>query len=438
MTALAQAQSPPAGAAEALPQPLRDTCAKPAPAVPSDDPRRDLVGLDLGELCAITRDMGLPDFRAGQIYRWIYARGARDFDSMTDLAKPLRQQLQEAFRISRPEVTTESRSTDGTCKWLLRYADGSEAETVYIPNVGRNDGKAEGDNADDPDHDGHAGRGALCLSSQVGCSLTCGFCHTGTQVLARNLTVGDIVGQIMLARDLLHDWGAGAGANADTGSVRAITNIVMMGMGEPLFNTDNVIRAVRLMTDPAGLAFGRRRVTVSTSGVVPNITRLGTETGVMLAVSLHAVSDELRSRLVPINRKYPLSGLLAAVSAYPGLNNARRVTWEYVMLRDVNDNDAAARALARRIAGIPSKINLIPFNPWPGADFTCSTPTRIAAFADVLRRAGFPTTVRKTRGQDILAACGQLKSASRPVSRSRLAQLASLRREKESAIGLAG
>src|SRR5262245_8498993 len=301
---------------------------------------------------------------------------------MTDLSKELRARLEEKFYVFRPEVTRRQDSLDGTIKWLLRLEDGSEIECVFIPEESR---------------------GTLCVSSQVGCTLTCKFCHTGTQRLVRNLEPGEIVAHLLSARDALGDWAAKPEG-------RRLTTVVFMGMGEPLFNFDSVAAALAIARDPEGLALSRRKITVSTSGVVPMIRRLGAETGAMLAVSLHATDDALRSRIVPLNRKYRIAELLAACRDYPGLSNARRITFEYVMLKDVNDSDAHARSLVKLLAGIPSKINLIPFNAWPGSGFECSTAERIARFGEIVAAAGYTAPVRKPRGRDILAACGQLKS----------------------------
>ena len=303
---------------------------------PEPDARPNLIGLDRDGLAALVKDMGEPAFRAKQLYHWIYNRGAARFEDMTNLSKAFRAKLEETCRIDRPKVSMHQKSKDGTEKWLLRYEDGNEAEMVFIPETDR---------------------GTLCISSQVGCSLTCAFCHTGTQKLVRNLTPGDIVGQVMLARDALGDWAQTEEAG------RRISNIVLMGMGEPLYNTDSVMDAMRLVSDGDGIAIGRRKITLSTSGVVPDIRRVGAELGLSLAISLHAVNDELRNRLVPINRKYPIAELMDAVRGYPGLTTSRRVTWEYVMLKGVNDSDADARTLLRLMEGIPSKVNLIPFNP---------------------------------------------------------------------------
>ena len=310
---------------------------------------------------------------------------------MSDLGKPVREQFAAMFSLDRPTVTRRLQSTDGTIKWLLRFADGNEAETVFIP-----------------DND----RGTLCISSQVGCTLTCSFCHTGTQKLVRNLTAAEICGQVMLAMDELGDWPAGR-------PERRLTNIVLMGMGEPLFNYDNVVTAMRIIMSGEGVGLSKRRITLSTSGVVPEIIRCGGDLGVNLAISLHAVRDELRDELVPINRKYPLAELIEACRNYPGLSNARRITWEYVMLDGVNDSDEDCAALLKLIKGIPSKLNLIPFNPWPGSPYECSADERIEAFAAKVLKAGYASPVRTPRGRDILAACGQLKSASERGRRQR-------------------
>ena len=344
----------------------------------------DILSLTAEELETTIRAEGLPAFRARQIWRWVWRHGVTRFEDMTDLARPVREQLSAGFMVSRPRVSRRMQSTDGTVKWLLRFPDGNEAETVYIPE-------------DD--------RGTLCISSQVGCTLTCTFCHTGTQKLVRNLTVAEITGQILLAMDELGDWPAGK-------PERRLTNIVLMGMGEPLFNYDNVARAMSIAMSGEGVGLSKRRITLSTSGVVPEIDRCGSDLGVNLAISLHAVRDDLRDVLVPINRKYPLETLIEACRNYPSLSNARRITWEYVMLDGVNDSDEDARALIRLIRGIPSKINLIPFNPWPGTEYTCSSPERIERFASIVLKAGYASPVRTPRGSDILAACGQLKSAS--------------------------
>jgi 23S rRNA (adenine2503-C2)-methyltransferase len=356
------------------------------------------------------------NMRVQQIWHWLYVRGARDFDAMTSVSKELRAALAAQFTLARPEVVAEQISTDGTRKWLLRLPGEHslerphEIECVYIPETDR---------------------GTLCLSSQVGCTLTCPFCHTGTQRLVRNLTPGEIVGQIMVARDRLGDWlGAARGrgnarSSADDGEKsgqRFVSNIVMMGMGEPLYNFEAVRDALLIAADGEGIAISKRRITLSTSGVVSNIARAGAEIGCMLAVSLHAVRDELRNELVPLNRKYPIEQLLDACRNYPGLSNARRITFEYVMLKDVNDSLADAKALVKLLAGIPTKINLIPFNPWPGTRYECSDWERIEKFSEVIFNAGYASPVRTPRGRDILAACGQLKSASEKLSaRERLA-----------------
>jgi 23S rRNA (adenine2503-C2)-methyltransferase len=356
-----------------------------------------LTGLLRSELAARLRALGVPErqirMRVSQLWSWLYVRGVTDFAAMTDIAKDFRGELAQAFTLERPEIVTEQVSVDGTRKWLLRLEDGKEVETVYIPEEGR---------------------GTLCISSQVGCTLTCSFCHTGTQRLVRNLTSGEIVGQITLARDRLGDW-PGASAEDPRGlpqGERKITNVVLMGMGEPLYNFDNVRDACLIAADGEGLSVSKRRITLSTSGVVPEIPRWGMEAGTVLAISLHAVRDQLRDQLVPINKKWPLRDLLQACRDYPGLSNAKRITFEYVMLKGVNDSVADAKALVRLLAKIPAKINLIPFNPWPGAPFECSDWEQIEKFADVVNRAGYASPVRSPRGRDIMAACGQLKSAS--------------------------
>jgi 23S rRNA (adenine2503-C2)-methyltransferase len=327
---------------------------------------------------------GAEPFRARQLWHWIYHRGETDFAAMTNLAKGFREQLSQSYELSRPAVSRALASADGTRKWLLRFADRQEVETVHIPE---------------------SDRGTLCVSSQVGCTLNCTFCHTGTQLLVRNLGAAEIVAQIMVARDALGEWPS---PQAD----RQLTNIVLMGMGEPLYNFDAVAAAMRIAMDPEGLAISRRKITLSTAGVVPMIARCGAELGVNLAISLHAVTDELRDRLVPLNRKYPIPELLEACRTYPGSSNARRITFEYVMLKGVNDSPAEARELVGLLKGIPAKVNLIPFNPWPGAPFECSTDAAIAAFSDIVFAAGYSAPVRTPRGRDILAACGQLKSES--------------------------
>ena len=379
-----------------------------APARPS------LVGMTRQQLADMLGDLGVPvaqrGMRVQQLWHWIYLRGAQAFDQMTSVSKELRGALDQRFTLARPATAAEQVSVDGTRKWLLRLpgqhtGEGAhDIECVYIPE---------------------AGRGTLCVSSQVGCTLNCPFCHTGTQRLVRNLTAGEIVGQILVARDQLGDWSARTpqrsdGATADGG--RLITNIVMMGMGEPLYNFEAVRDALLIVADGDGVGISKRKITLSTSGVVPNIVRAGAEIGVMLAVSLHAVRDELRDQLVPLNRKYPISELLAACRDYPGLSNARRITFEYVMLKGVNDSLADAKALVRLLKGIPAKINLIPFNPWPGSVYECSDWEQIEKFSEIIFNAGYASPVRTPRGRDILAACGQLKSATEKLSaRERLA-----------------
>jgi 23S rRNA (adenine2503-C2)-methyltransferase len=348
----------------------------------------NLLGLDADALKAALIAAGVPEkaapMRVRQLWNWIYVHGARDFGAMTNLGKDFRADMAERFVLARPEVVTEQISNDGTRKWLLRTGPGIEFETVFIPEPGR---------------------GTLCVSSQVGCTLNCRFCHTGTQKLVRNLTPAEIVGQLMIARDALGDW-------PSTAPNRKVTNVVMMGMGEPLYNFDNVKAALALVTDGDGLALSRRRVTLSTAGVVPMIARAGQEIGSSLAISLHAVRDDVRDVLVPINKKYPLKELLEACRTYPGASNARRITFEYVMLKGVNDSLAEARELVKLIKGIPAKINLIPFNPWPGAPYECSDWEQIEKFAEIVNRAGYASPVRTPRGRDIMAACGQLKSES--------------------------
>ena len=358
-------------------------CAPKMAATP-DHGKVNLLGLSQAALEAEITALGLPKFRAGQLWRWVWRHGLTNFAEMSDLGKPVREQLTELFSADRPAVSRRLQSVDGTIKWLLRFVDGNEAEAVYIPDKER---------------------GTLCISSQVGCTLTCSFCHTGTQKLVRNLTVDEICGQVLLAMDELGDWPAGK-------PNRRLTNIVLMGMGEPLFNYENVAEAMRIIMSGEGVALSKRRITLSTSGVVPEIKRCGEELGVNLAISLHAVRDKLRDELVPINRKYPLAALIDACRNYPGLSNARRITWEYVMLDGVNDSDEDCRALLSLIKGIPSKLNLIPFNPWPGSPYICSSDERIEAFAKRVLKAGYASPVRTPRGRDILAACGQLKSAS--------------------------
>jgi 23S rRNA (adenine2503-C2)-methyltransferase len=365
-----------------------------------------LVGLTRTALAEALGGFGVPErqrrMRVAQLWSWIYSHGATDFDVMTDIGKELRARLAEGFSLTRPEIVAEQVSSDGTRKWLFRFparASGEapvEVETVYIP-----------------EHD----RGTLCVSSQVGCTLTCRFCHTGTQPWVRNLTAEEIVSQILIARDRLGDW-PGASRPTDgfvPDAERAISNVVLMGMGEPLYNFDNVRDAVLIAADGDGLSLSKRRITLSTAGVVPMIERAGEEMGVMLAISLHAVRDDLRDDLVPLNKKFPIAKLMDACRAYPGLSNARRITFEYVMLKGINDSLDDAKALVRLLKGIPAKINLIPFNPWPGSPYECSEWEQIEAFADVVNRAGYASPVRTPRGRDIMAACGQLKSESERV-----------------------
>jgi 23S rRNA (adenine2503-C2)-methyltransferase len=361
-----------------------------------------LVGLTRAELKDKLARIGVPErehkMRVAQLWHWIYFRGARSFDEMTNVGKGLRGALAEAYTLERPEVVSEQVSKDGTRKWLMRMPStgpldkGAEIECVYIPEVDR---------------------GTLCVSSQVGCTLTCSFCHTGTQRLVRNLTSAEIAAQLVVARDRIGDWPDQAppeGAFVPSDGSRFISNIVFMGMGEPLYNPDSVIAAIGILSDNEGLGLSRRRITVSTSGVVPQMQRLGAEANTMLAISLHAVRDELRDVLVPLNRKYDIAQLLDACRAYPGLSNAKRITFEYVMLKGVNDSDRDARELVRLLKGIPAKINLIPFNPWPGSKYECSDWERIERFSEIVFRAGYASPVRTPRGRDILAACGQLKS----------------------------
>ena len=372
------------------------------------DGRIELVGLPREAIRELFEDAGLEPkqakLRAKQVYHWIYHRGVSEFSAMTDVAKGQQPWLAERFAITRPEVVEAQVSTDGTRKWLLRTHDGHDYEMVFIPD---------------------ADRGTLCVSSQVGCTLNCRFCHTGTMKLVRNLEPGEIVGQVMLARDALGEWPKEGQAQSDTSYTadgRMLTNIVMMGMGEPLYNFDHVKQALRIVMDGDGLGLSKRRITLSTSGVVPMMARAGEEIGVNLAVSLHAVTKEVRDEIVPINKKYGIDELLSACAAYPGANNARRITFEYVMLKDKNDSDADARELVRLIKqyDLPAKVNLIPFNPWPGAPYDCSTPDRIRAFSNIIFQAGISAPVRTPRGRDIDAACGQLKTAAEKKSRAQL------------------
>ena len=377
---------------------------------PRADGRADLLGLPRDQIRALFAQAGLDarqaKLRAKQVYHWIYHRGATDFAAMTDIAKTMRPWLEDRFVVGRPEVVEAQHSVDGTRKWLLRTDDGHDYEMVFIPD---------------------ADRGTLCVSSQVGCTLNCTFCHTGTMKLVRNLTAGEIVGQVMLARDALGEWPKGAmdfAEDSDETEYRAdgrlLTNIVMMGMGEPLYNFDNVKGALAIVMDGEGLALSKRRITLSTSGVVPMMARCGEEIGVNLAVSLHATNKEVRDEIVPLNRKYGIEELLEACAAYPGASNARRITFEYVMLKDKNDSDENARelvALLRRY-NLPAKVNLIPFNPWPGADYETSTPERVRRFSEIVFDAGISAPVRTPRGRDIDAACGQLKTAAEKKSRA--------------------
>ena len=358
----------------------------------SAQPPSSLVGLNRTALKQVLADIGVAEkeqnMRVRQIWSWLYVHGVQDIDKMTTLSGALRNQLAERHTLERLSVSEKQVSEDGTRKYLFKLHDGHEIETVYIPETER---------------------GTLCISSQVGCTLNCTFCHTGTMRLVRNLEPHEIVGQLVAVRDDLEDW-------QDNEAKRAVSNIVMMGMGEPLYNTDHVINALNVMSDGDGTALSKRRITLSTSGVVPEIARVGVATGVMLAISLHAVRDDLRNELVPLNKKYPIEELLDACRAYPGLSNARRITFEYVMLKEVNDSDADAHELVRLLSGIPAKINLIPFNPWPGSPYECSSRNRIMKFADIVNHAGYASPVRTPRGRDIMAACGQLKSASKKMS----------------------
>lgn len=403
----------------------------PAKVTPREDGRVDLIGLSVAEIRDVLIKAGLDEkqgkLRSKQLFHWMYHRGIDDFLIMTDMSKTLRPWLAERFVIGRPEIVEAHLSEDGTRKWLLRSADSQDYEMVFIP-----------------DED----RGTLCISSQVGCTLNCRFCHTGTMRLVRNLSPGEIVGQVMLARDALGEWPKGVMDFADDEEAestkeynqayksdgRLLTNIVLMGMGEPLYNFDNVRDAMKVVMDGAGLALSRRRITLSTSGVVPMIARAGEEISVNLAISLHAVNKETRDEIVPLNRKYSIEELLQACADYPGSSNSRRITFEYVMLKDKNDSDEDARELVNllRQYDLPAKVNLIPFNPWPGSDYECSTPERIRAFSKIVFDAGISAPVRTPRGRDIMAACGQLKSASEKKSRAELDRLAE---EKQAASG---
>ncbi|MCB2051827.1 MAG: 23S rRNA (adenine(2503)-C(2))-methyltransferase RlmN [Novosphingobium sp.] len=392
---------------------------------PRADGRVDLLGLPRKAITNLFASAGLDSkqakLRAKQVYHWIYHRGVQDFDAMTDIAKTMRPWLTERFVVARPDIVEAQHSSDGTRKWLLRTSDNHDFEMVFIP-----------------DED----RGTLCVSSQVGCTLNCRFCHTGTMKLVRNLTPGEIVGQVMLARDALGEWPKGRMDGLDddenaghySADGRLLTNIVMMGMGEPLYNFDNVRDALQLVMDGDGLALSKRRITLSTSGVVPMMDRCGQEIGVNLAVSLHAVTKDVRDEIVPINRKYGIEELLQACADYPGASNARRITFEYVMLKDKNDSDDDARELIRLIKHykLPAKVNLIPFNPWPGAPYECSTPERVRAFSNLVFEAGISAPVRTPRGRDIDAACGQLKTKAERLSRAELDRLAE---EKQASLG---
>ena len=390
------------------------------PALETPPAKPSLLGLTRAQLATQLQTLDLPEreirMRVNQLWNWIYFHGVRDFDAMLNVSKVLRARLADHFTLARPEVVSEQVSSDGTRKWLIRMPQvdsknrdakdkGAEIECVYIPE---------------------ADRGTLCVSSQVGCTLTCTFCHTGTQKLVRNLTTQEIVAQLVVAREKLGDFPGltppDDGLIPSGEGVRAVSNVVFMGMGEPLYNLDNVCDALAIMTDGDGLSLSRRRITVSTSGVVPEISALGERSGAMLAISLHAVRDDLRNKLVPLNKKYDIAELLQACRDYPGASNARRITFEYVMLKGVNDTDADARELVRLLKGIPAKINLIPFNPWPGAPYECSDWGRIEKFSDIVFNAGYASPVRTPRGRDILAACGQLKSETEKLrARARLA-----------------
>ena len=366
-----------------------------------EDGKLNLVGLTRDALRAALIEAGTPEkqakMRVGQIWQWVYHWGVRDFAEMTNLAKDYRALLAETFTIDLPEIVSKQVSEDGTRKYLVRIAGGHEVEVVYIPEEDR---------------------GTLCISSQVGCTLTCSFCHTGTQKLVRNLTAGEIIGQVMLARDDLGEWPAPGTGTGESGP-RLLSNIVLMGMGEPLYNFDNVRDAMKIAMDGEGIALSRRRITLSTSGVVPEIAKCAEEIGCLLAVSFHATTDEVRNTLVPINKRWNIEELLNALREYPRLSNSERITFEYVMLKDVNDTDADARRLVKLIQGIPAKINLIPFNEWPGAPYQRSDWPRIKQFADIIYKAGYASPIRTPRGEDIMAACGQLKSATERARKSR-------------------
>ncbi|MBO6826979.1 MAG: 23S rRNA (adenine(2503)-C(2))-methyltransferase RlmN [Sneathiella sp.] len=354
--------------------------------------RKTLVGMDRKDIAAALIEAGEPEksakMRARQLFHWLYYRGATSFDDMTSISKDLRARLPEHFTVDRPEITSLQKSVDGTRKWLVKFPDGQEVESVHIPEEDR---------------------GALCVSSQVGCTLTCTFCHTGTMKLVRNLTAGEIISQMMVARDTINEWPSPKGN-------RMISNIVMMGMGEPLLNYDNVAKALKIIMDGGGISLSKRRITLSTSGIVPKIYQCGEELGVNLAISLHAVNDEVRDVLVPINKRHPIKELLKACKDYPASNNARRITFEYVMLDGINDSPADARELVRLLKDIPAKVNLIPFNPWPGSDYKRSSNNAIHRFAKIVNDAGYSSPVRVPRGEDIMAACGQLKTESTKMS----------------------
>ena len=388
-------QPAPTQSASAQSAPARAPEAAPITPDPLTIPRKDagglpnLIGMSRDQLAAAVAGIGIPDrqvkMRVSQIWQWLYRKGVTEFAQMTNLSKDIRENLAAGFVLDRPEIVTRQVSEDGTRKYLLRIGGGHEVEAVFIPEEDR---------------------GTLCISSQIGCTLTCSFCHTGTQKLVRNLTPAEIIGQILIARDDLGEWDQ---APSDK---RMLSNIVLMGMGEPLYNTDNVRDAMKIAMDGEGISLSRRRITLSTSGVVPEILRAGDEIGCMLAISFHATTDEVRNKLVPINKKWNIAELLEACRNWPRLSNSERITFEYVMLKDVNDSDADARRLVKLIAGIPAKINLIPFNPWPGAPYERSDWSRIKAFADIVNNAGYASPVRTPRGEDIMAACGQLKSAT--------------------------
>ncbi len=358
------------------------------------DGRKDLIGMSREELTEVLSGMGESKFRVKQLWNWMYNRGVTSIDGMTNISVKLRERLSQDYVIGRPVLTADQKSSDDTHKWLMRFGDGNEAEAVYIP-------------------DRHEDRGAVCVSSQVGCTLTCKFCHTGTQLLVRNLTPGEIISQFMVARDSYGEWPTPANG------IRRLSNIVMMGMGEPLFNYENVRDALRIAMDGEGISISRRRITLSTSGVVPEIVRAGEELGVGLAISLHAPDDDLRNEIMPINKKYPLKELMNACRHYPGMSNSRPITMEYVMLKGVNDQPEHARALAKLVQGVNCKFNLIPFNKWPGSDYECTPTAGIKKFANTLNECGYEAPIRWPRGRDILAACGQLKSESQRLRKSR-------------------